>query len=72
MFLIFRSVRKNFVEKLKIVEKQLYKLNCFYGKVSHTLKSFSRIYFVGYAENPTHAEKESVKFTKSTDLDMIF
>ena len=29
-----------FVEKLKIVEKQLCKLNCSYGKVSHVLKSF--------------------------------
>ena len=27
-----------FFEKLKIVEKQLGKLNCSYGKVSHTLK----------------------------------
>ena len=27
-----------FVEKLKIVEKNLCKLNCSYGKVSHTLK----------------------------------
>ena len=27
-----------FFEKLKIVEKQLFKLNCSYGKVSHTLK----------------------------------
>ena len=27
-----------FVKKLKIVEKQLCKLNCSYGKVSHTLK----------------------------------
>ena len=29
-----------FVEKLKIVEKQLCKLNCSYGKVSHALKAF--------------------------------
>ena len=29
-----------FVEKLKIVEKQLCKLNCSYGKVSHALKGF--------------------------------
>ena len=28
-----------FVEKLKIVEKQLCKLNCYYGKVSHALKA---------------------------------
>ena len=27
-----------FVEKLKIVEKKLFKLNCSYGKVSHALK----------------------------------
>ena len=27
-----------FVEKLKIVEKRLCKLNCSYGKVSHALK----------------------------------
>ena len=29
-----------FFEKLKIVEKQLCKLNSFYGKVSHTLNIF--------------------------------
>ena len=28
-----------FVKKLKIVEKQLCKLNCSYGKVSHTLNN---------------------------------
>ena len=28
-----------FFEKLKIVQKQLGKLNCSYGKVSHTLNS---------------------------------
>ena len=28
-----------FVEKLKIVEKNLYKPNCYCGKVSHTLNS---------------------------------
>ena len=28
-----------FVKKLKIVEEQLCKLNCAYGKVSHALKS---------------------------------
>ena len=32
-----------FFEKLKIVEKQQCKLNCSYGKVSHTLKSFKGI-----------------------------
>ena len=39
-----------YVEKLKIVEKQLCKLNCSYGKVSHALKLFcflsSRAYFM--------------------------
>ena len=29
-----------FFEKLKIVEKQPCKLNCSYGKVSHTLKRY--------------------------------
>ena len=38
MFLIFRSVLKNLVEKLKIVVKNSEKLNCSYGKVAHDLK----------------------------------
>ena len=38
MFLIFRSVHKNFVEKLKIVFKNSEKINCSYGKVLHDLK----------------------------------
>ena len=29
-----------FVEKLKIVEKQLCKLNCSYGRLSHALKIY--------------------------------
>ena len=32
-----------FVEKLKIVEKQLCKLNCSYGKISHAFKGFQGI-----------------------------
>ena len=32
-----------FFEKLKIVEKQLCKLNCSYGKVSHTLKDSKKV-----------------------------
>ena len=32
-----------FVEKLKIVEKQLCKLNCSYGKVSHVLKEMFKL-----------------------------
>ena len=37
--LIFFTSRHYYVfKKLKIVEKQLGKLNCFNGKVSHTLK----------------------------------
>ena len=38
MFLIFKSVHKNFVENLKIVVKNSEKLKCSYGKVSHDLK----------------------------------
>ena len=38
MFLIFRSVHKNFVEKLKIVVKNSEKLNSPYSKVPHDLK----------------------------------
>ena len=30
-----------FVEKLKIVEKNLCKINCFYGEVSHILKAMN-------------------------------
>ena len=37
MFLIFRHVHKNFVEKLKIVIKNSEELHCSYGKVSHDL-----------------------------------
>ena len=37
--LIFFTSRHNyFFEKLKIMEKQLCKLNCFNSKISHTLK----------------------------------
>ena len=40
--LIFFTFRHYyFVEKLKIVEKQLCKLNCSYGTVLHTLKGMS-------------------------------
>ena len=39
LVLIFFTFRHYyFFEKLKLVEKQLCKLNCSYGKVSHTLK----------------------------------
>ena len=43
MLIFFTSRHYYFVEKLKIVEKQLCKLNCSYGKVSHVLKSESLI-----------------------------
>ena len=39
VLIFFTSAHYYFFEKLKIVEKQLCKLNCSYGKVSHTLKS---------------------------------
>ena len=35
VLILFTSRHYYFFEKLKIVEKQLYKLNCSYGKVSH-------------------------------------
>ena len=37
MLIFFTSRHYYFFEKLKIVEKQLCKLNCSYGKVSTTL-----------------------------------
>ena len=36
VLIFFTSGHYYFFEKLKIVEKQLCKLNCSYGKVSHT------------------------------------
>ena len=38
MLLFFTSRHYYFFEKLKIVQKNLSKLNCSYGKVLHTLK----------------------------------
>ena len=38
VLIFFTSRHYYFFEKLKIVEKNLCKLNCSYGKVSHTLK----------------------------------
>ena len=38
MLIFFKSRHYSFFEKLKIVEKQLCKLNSSDGKVSHTLK----------------------------------
>ena len=50
MLIFFTSRHYYFFEKLKIVEKQLCKLNCSYGKVSHTLnadiKIFQRVLFL--------------------------
>ena len=42
VLIFFTSRHYYFVEKLKIVEKQLCKLNCSYGKVSHALKRSSQ------------------------------
>ena len=39
MLIFFKSQHYSFFEKLKIVEKQLCKVNCSNGKVSHTLKT---------------------------------
>ena len=39
VIIFFTSQHNYFFEKLKIVEKQLCKLNCSYGKVSHILKN---------------------------------
>ena len=36
VLIFFMSQHYYFVGKLKIVEKNLWKINCFYGKVSHT------------------------------------
>ena len=43
VLIFFTSRHYYFVEKLKIVEKQLCKLNYSYGKVSHTLKRLGAI-----------------------------
>ena len=40
--IFFTSQHYYLFEKLKIVVKQLCKLNCSYGKVSHTLKAMNR------------------------------
>ena len=41
VLIFFTSRHYYFVEKLKIVEKKLCKLNCSYGIVSHTLEEIS-------------------------------
>ena len=43
VLIFFTSRHYYFVEKLKIVEKQLCKLNCSYGKVLHGLKNLSSL-----------------------------
>ena len=45
VLIFFTSRHYYFFEKLKIVEKQLCKLNWSYGKVSHTLKKTFFSYF---------------------------
>ena len=42
VLIFFTSRHYYFFEKLKIVEKQLCKLNCSYGKISHTLNKEAR------------------------------
>ena len=44
LLIFFTSRHYYFFEKLKIVEKQLCKLNCLYGKVSHVLKWIKSYY----------------------------
>ena len=54
MLNFFTSRHYSFFEKLKIVEKQLCKLNCSDGKVSHTLKTIKLkkfFYFIYKLEN---------------------
>ena len=48
MLIFFKSRHYSFFEKLKIVEKQLCKLNCSDGKVSHTLKLKKNIFYSVY------------------------
>ena len=43
VLIFFTSRHYYFLAKLKIVEKQLCKLNCAYGKVSHTLKGMRHL-----------------------------
>ena len=44
VLIFFMSRHYNFFQKLKIVEKNLHKLNCSYGKVLHIL-NFNIIHF---------------------------
>ena len=48
VLIFFTSRYYYFFDKLKIGQKQLGKLNCFYGKVSHTLK---------YGKHQQHQER---------------
>ena len=55
MLISFTSRHYYFFEKLIIVEKQLCKLNCFYGEVSHTLKILYKkiLYLKNLKNNPS-------------------
>ena len=81
MLIFFTSWHYYFYEKLKIVEKILCKLNCSYGKVSHTLKvrlidcrvtnSFKPTYWQTYAlHTKKNVTKQNCSFQK--DLQILF
>ena len=57
MLTVFTSRYYSFFEKLKIVEKNMCKLNCSYGKVSYTLNKFEMLLII-----PQHARKENLTF----------
>ena len=50
VLIFFTSRHYYFFEKLKIVEKQLCKLSCSYGKVSHTLNRIFKFWIYIYLE----------------------
>ena len=59
VLLFFTARHYYFFEKLKIVEKQLCKLNCSYGKVSHILKSKC---YLKIFHNSKYVQKQFFKF----------
>ena len=63
VLIFFTSRHYYFFEKFKIVEKQLCKLNCSYGKVSHTLK---------LRKNRIHKLKKTTKEGRNSYIEYYF
>ena len=73
MFLIFRPVHKNFVEKLKIVVENSEKLNCSDGKVSHDLKFTCEIFFqIDHEREIVHRDGNIVDLWSHIELHELF